>query len=184
MTNEINIFIIILVEMGNIMKSIDCNLSEWYEIVEPILSHKEFQKRKEFLHHGEISVYDHVINVSMVNYKWAKKLGLDYKSAAIAGLLHDFYETPWTMDTEHHPFFQKHGFTHARSALNNSRKYFGKFMNKTVENSILRHMFPLNIVPPKYKEGWLLTLADKYVSMEVMLEPKFFKDLLSGVIGR
>ena len=27
---------------------------------------------------------------------------------------------------------------------------------------ILRHMWPVTIVPPKYKEGFVLTLADKW----------------------
>ena len=37
-------------------------------------------------------------------------------------------------------------------------------MNKRIENSIVRHMFPLNIIPPKYKEGWVITYADKVLS--------------------
>ena len=44
-------------------------------------------------------------------------------------------------------------------------------MNKKVENIILRHMFPLNKIPPKYLEGWLVTFADKAVSFEVFKEP-------------
>ena len=49
-------------------------------------------------------------------------------------------------------------------------------MNKKVENIILRHMFPLNIVPPKYLESWLITLTDKYVSLEVV--PYLLKKLV------
>ena len=41
------------------------------------------------------------------------------------------------------------------------------FLNEKTENVILRHMFPLNIVPPKNKEAWLITFVDKYVSCEV-----------------
>ena len=33
-------------------------------------------------------------------------------------------------------------------------------------------MFPLNIRPPKYKESWIITLADKYISMDVLKSPK------------
>ena len=39
----------------------------------------------------------------------AKKLKVDYKSAAIGGLLHDFYTKPWQEDTEKKKFFEKHG---------------------------------------------------------------------------
>ena len=38
-------------------------------------------------------------------------------------------------------------------------------------------MFPLNIIPPKYLEGWIITLVDKYVSLETLKNPTFFTDL-------
>ena len=31
-------------------------------------------------------------------------------------------------------------------------------------------MFPLNIVPPKYKEGWVITYADKVLSLDVLID--------------
>ena len=39
----------------------------------------------------------------------------------------------------------------------------GKIFKLTIreENIILRHMFPLNVVPPMCKEAWLVCLADK-----------------------
>lgn len=152
------------------MKKYD--LSEWYDIVSPIINHPEYQRRKTFRHHGDITVYDHMVRVSIYMYLWAKKLNMDYKSAAIAGLLHDFYETPWQDVKVKQPFFKMHGFTHAANALKNAQKYFPEYMNPVIENSILRHMFPLNKVPPKYKIGFMLTLVDKYVSLEMFKEPE------------
>lgn len=145
---------------------------EYYEIVDVILKHPEFIKRKEYKHHGEISVYEHSLKVSKKAYKMAKKHKKDYKSAAIGGLLHDFYHNPWQENTEKKKFFKKHGFVHAREALENARNVFPQLMNDRVENIILRHMFPLNIKPPKYIEGWYVTLADKIVSLEVLRYPK------------
>ena len=69
---------------------------------------------------------------------------------------------------------QKHGFVHAQEALNNANKYFPQLLNEKSQNAILRHMFPLNIRPPKYKESWIITLSDKLVSMEILLHPTFF----------
>ena len=40
------------------------------------------------------------------------------------------------------------------------------------ENIIERHMFTLNIKPPKYKEAWVVTMMDKKVSMKVFKNPK------------
>jgi uncharacterized protein len=45
-------------------------------------------------------------------------------------------------------------------------------MNKRISNIILRHMFPLNIVPPRYIEGWVVTYVDKKVSMDVFVNIK------------
>ncbi len=151
---------------------------EYYEIIKDILNHEEFQKRKKYKHHDNITVYDHSLKVSQIAYKISKKFkNMDSKSVAIGGLLHDFYYKPWQDSTEKKPFFKKHGFVHAEEALNNSEKYFEEYMNDKIKNIILRHMFPLNIIPPKYKEAWLITIVDKYVSLEVILHPTFFLKL-------
>ncbi len=149
-----------------------CNeKEEFYQIIHDILMNEEFQKRKTYKHHGDITVYEHSLKVSKVAYKMAKKFHKDYKSAAIGGLLHDFYDKPWQEDIEKKPFFQRHGFVHAKQAMINANKYFPDLVNKKIDNIILRHMFPLNKVPPKYIESWFVTLADKYVSLEVFLQP-------------
>lgn len=141
---------------------------EYYHIVKDILKNEEFQKRKNYSHHGEISVYDHSLEVSKMCYTIAKRLNRDYKSAAIGGLLHDFYFKPWKENKEKKPLFQKHGFVHAKEAVVNSYRFFPELMNDKVENIILRHMFPLNKIPPKYLESWIIVFVDKYVSLEVL----------------
>ena len=151
---------------------------EYYEIIYDILSNDEFQKRKKYHHHGDITVYDHSLAVSKLSYIIAKKLKKDYKSAAIGGLLHDFYREPWQEKKEKEKFLKKHGFTHAKDAKENSYYYFPQLMNNKIENIILRHMFPLNKIPPKYVEGWIVTFADKYISLEVFKNPKFLYRLI------
>lgn len=151
---------------------------EYYEIVKEILENEEFQKRKKYEHHGKITVYDHSLSVSMKAYKYAKKRKkYDAKSVAIGGLLHDFYYKPWQNNNEKKKFLKKHGFVHAKEALDNSKIVFPNLMNEKIENIIERHMFPLNKIPPKYKEAWLITITDKIVSLEVILQPTFFKNL-------
>ena len=151
---------------------------EFEGIISEILNKHEFQKRKKYKHHDKITVYDHSLSVSWKAYKIAKLFHCDYKSAAIAGILHDFYEYPWQEDTVKRKFFKKHGFTHAENALINSRRYYKEYLNPKIENAILRHMFPLNIVPPKYATGWIVTLADKIVSFEVFKYPKSWLSLI------
>ena len=146
--------------------------NEFYEIINPILNSSEFQKRKNYKHHGKISVYDHSLRVSKVAYILAKKLNKDYRSAAIAGLLHDFYYKDWQLNRKKGNVLKAHGFRHASEALENSKKNFPFLINKKIENGIKRHMFPLNFIPPRYLESWVICLVDKYCSFEVFKTPK------------
>lgn len=151
---------------------------EYYSIIYKILENDEFQKRKKYKHHGNISVYDHCISVSKMAYLIAKRMHKDYRSAAIGGLLHDFYYEPWQENFNKKKFLQKHGFVHAKQALENSKTIFPNLMNNKIINIIERHMFPLNKIPPKYIEAWIVNFCDKIVSLEVIKEPKKIPMLL------
>lgn len=151
---------------------------DWFFIVEDILANKEFQVRKLFKHHTK-SVWNHSIEVSFKSYKLANKIFADERICAIAGLLHDFYPYAWQYSDELKqydskylenlnkklPLFKKHGFSHAKEASKNYLKFFNEYKNKRIYNSILRHMFPLNIIPPRYLEGWIITIVDKVTSI-------------------
>ena len=50
--------------MNNIKKN-KVSLEEWYDIVQPILLSNEYQNKKKYRHHGDTSVYDHCVNVSI-----------------------------------------------------------------------------------------------------------------------
>lgn len=147
---------------------------EFYHYAEPILRNSEFQRRKNFLHHND-SVYEHSLHVAWVSYKMAKFIGkykkINIKNVIVGALLHDFYLKPWR-DNKDHEWWQMHGFTHGKTAALNAYQFFPMLMNPRIENSIHRHMFPLTVIPPRYIEGWIITLADKYVSLDVFKHPK------------
>ena len=168
----------------DIRKKLKCTIddpkfNDWFNIVKKILLNQEFQKRRLFKHHTK-SVWDHCIEVSFKSYKCALKFNADARVCAIAGMLHDFYPYAWQYSEElenydkryldrlnrKEPFFKNHGFTHAREAYENYLKYFKELDDKRISNCILRHMYPLNIIPPKYKEAWIVTLIDKKVSIK------------------
>ena len=147
--------------------------NEYLDIVSPILNSKELLKRKKWIHHEDVSLFEHLVIVSYMSYKICKKKGWNYRDAAIGGLLHDFYYNPWQEHlNEKKPFFKQHGFVHAKEAKYNSYKFFSRYMNDRISNIIERHMFPLNIIPPKYKEGWVVTYVDKKVSMNIVFNVK------------
>ena len=158
------------------------NYDEWLRIVKPILLSDEFQKRLNFKHHHH-SVFYHSVLVSYNSFEYAVSHNVNPYNCAIAGLLHDFYPYPWQYSEEleemnpkykerlnkKKKLFEKHGFTHAREALENVNKYYSEYSNDRIDNAILRHMFPLNIAVPKYKESWVVTLEDKIVSVKELL---------------
>lgn len=161
------------------------NNKEFYMIAEPILRNKEFQRRKKFLHHYD-SVYNHSLKVAYTAYRIAKVVErykkININNVVISALLHDFYTTPWR-EYKTNSLLKKHGFVHGKIAASNSYMFFPSLMNKRIENAIKRHMFPLTIMPPKYIEGWIITLADKYVSLDVFKLNQstiFTKDYLFG----
>lgn len=171
---------------NDIIKYIDSSIvlnpffDEWYQIVEDILRNPEFQKRKLFMHHYNLSVWDHSILVSFKAFMASRYFGASPRICAITGLLHDFYSQAWISTPELEklengryvkalkepkPWYKMHGFTHAKDASINYVKYFPELEDKKITNCILRHMFPLNIIPPRYKEGFIITAVDKLNSV-------------------
>lgn len=174
-------------EILDIFKN-DQYYKDWYRIVRKILKNKEFQKRRLFTHHENESLWTHSIKVSFNSYKYALKHKINERNCAIAGLLHDFYTRAWQdsieleqledkyrdrfINNKKEKLLEMHGFTHPYEALENSRKYFKKYLNKNIENAIVTHMFPLSLFTkeklPNCKEAFVITLIDKKVSMNVL----------------
>lgn len=136
--------------------------SEFYEIISDIYEHEEFLKLKEFYHHNS-SIYDHVMKVSYFSYKACKVLNLDYQSAARGGLLHDFFLYDWrNHDVPDLPEDKFHGIEHPKISVANAEKHFT--LNDIEKDIIIKHMWPLTLVPPKYKESFIVSFADKYLA--------------------
>jgi uncharacterized protein len=74
-------------------------------------------------------------------------------------LLHDYFLYDWHVTDNSH---RLHGFFHAKKAWKNAMQDFD--LNEVEQDMIIRHMFPLNPIPPKYTESWILCCADKLCS--------------------
>ena len=66
----------------------------------------------------------------------------------------------------------------AKEALENSKKTFPELINPKIEDIIVKHMFPLNIAIPKYKETWVVTYMDKVCSLDILKHPKEYPKYL------
>ena len=76
------------VELENENNSIAC---EYMDCVKDIYHSNSMKKLDKFEQHNHTSRLQHSVNVSYYSFLWSKKLGLDYRSAARAGLMHDMY---------------------------------------------------------------------------------------------
>lgn len=74
-------------------------------------------------------------------------------------LLHDYFLYDWHEKDDSHKW---HGFYHAGKALQNAMEDFA--LSEIEKETIRRHMFPLNPIPPRCREAWIVTLADKICS--------------------
>ena len=132
---------------------------EFLDLIEPIISKESYQSMKNYRHHGNTSTYDHSISVAYLCYKYQKKHNskIDLKSLIRGALLHDYYLYDWHHTKEGHRF---HGLRHPKTSLKNAKRDYGP-LNKIEIDIIIHHMFPLVILPPLTKAGWIVSYYDK-----------------------
>lgn len=146
---------------------------DFMNLLEPILKNKYFRKTQSTIHHGQNKL-DHSIRVAYYSYNFAKKYNMDYVSVARGGILHDFYYSntggrSLTKDS------LKLTFSHNELALKNASKSFK--LNDLEKDIIVKHMFPMMITIPKYKESLVVAMFDKIIGfIEFLLK---FKSLVN-----
>ena len=123
-------------------------------------------QERNFTQHRGTTVYEHSIGVAYTSYFIAKHMPFSFREASLVkgALLHDYFLYDWHVKDENHKL---HGFRHAKRALDNAEKDF--LLNPIEKDIIERHMFPLNIKLPKYKESVIVCIADKICAMWEML---------------
>lgn len=130
----------------------------WFAINDIIIN-DNVQDLKRFKHHYGSTRFEHCLSVSYYSYIICKFLHLDYVSASRAGMLHDlfFYDS----DIGEKPKF--HLWKHPKTALKNAKELFT--LNDKECDMILKHMWPITFIPPKYLESYIITLVDKYCAL-------------------
>lgn len=130
---------------------------DYINLVGSVLYNDKFNEIKNIEHHG-ITRYDHSLKVSYYSYKLAKMLKLNYKVAARAGLLHDYFISEPNI-TFKEKFIST--FSHPKIALKTADECFG--VNEIEADIIKSHMFPFYINVPKYAESWIVNIVDKVI---------------------
>lgn len=127
-----------------------------------ILASGGMEKEKLFLQHGGVTVFAHSFAVACLSLYLVRMLGLrvDRRALVRGALLHDYFLYDWHVTDPGHRF---HGFSHPRRALENADRDF--ILGPIERDMIRRHMFPLTLTPPKYRESVLVCVADKLCAL-------------------
>lgn len=134
-----------------------------------ILKSEEFLRSANHMQHGSVSVMRHSISVAKTALALSRRLGIKVseKDLVRGALLHDYFGYDWHGKkvglNEILHFYKMHGFTHPGAALKNAERDFK--LTDRQRDIISKHMWPLTVKPPKCREAWLVTMADKYCSL-------------------
>lgn len=145
--------------------------AEFYALVQDIAENPVYKGLKKY-HHHQHNIFEHSVRVSYISYKMGlflnKFMKINMVDLTRGAMLHDFFLYDWRKEK---PASGKlHAFEHPKEALNNSIINFSP-ISKMERDIILKHMWPINIIPPRYMETFIVATADKYVaSIEVFNE--------------
>jgi len=135
----------------------EANWHSYLDCVSDLLASPEVQSMRTIPHHPGTCCYEHSVFVSYVAFRLARRWGLDCRTAARGGLLHDLY----LYDAHDHSNYKGNQcFAHPRAAAKNAAVLCGGLSEKE-ENIILSHMWPLSRRMPHCGEAYVVNLADK-----------------------
>ncbi|MBQ8087628.1 MAG: hypothetical protein IJ074_02650 [Clostridia bacterium] len=141
-----------------------------------LLAKADLIRANAFMQHGDTSCLVHCIAVAYVSMKLLEFLHLRYdrKSLLRGALLHDFFLYDW--HTHRRAEGERmHAFSHPTHAWRNARARVK--LNAREEDIILRHMFPVTLTPPKYRESVAVCIADKLCALHETLHPSCYAEL-------
>lgn len=140
------------------------NVHEYYSCVCDLLNSSEVERLREFRHHIGTTRFQHSLNVSYYNFLLCRKLRLNARAAARAGLLHDlfFYDRK-----NHERVMRSHAEEHSAVALYNASQAFS--ITELEGDMIVNHMFPMTLRIPRHRETFIITLVDKFCACAEVL---------------
>lgn len=156
--------------------------SDFFRLIEKQYYSDEVQGLEQYEQHLEINRLQHITSVTYLTYKICNKLNLDTKSAAKGAVLHDLFYYDWR-DDETGRWHKLHGYKHPKYATYNARELCPDITQKELD-IITRHMWPLTIRIPNSKEGFIVSLSDKYcATMELLYSkvPSFKQKFLTEI---
>lgn len=146
--------------MEKVLHLAQTDLVLFAEITGDLLKHPQVQSMEQWLHHGKITCLAHSLSVAVISFQWARKLRLDHRAVARAGLLHDFY-LYHKRDKSQHSGWQV--VDHPKIAVVNGEKI--THLSDKERNIILSHMWPFSATMPHCPEAVLVNSVDTFCAM-------------------
>jgi len=143
----------------------------YYPLVSDIIGCEQLGELKNITHHISTTRFQHCLNVSYYSYLLCRKLHLNARSAARAGLLHDlFYYDRKEYNSSRGRGQLSHSAMHAKMAAENAA---GVTEISPLERDMIeKHMWPATRPFPKYRESYVITVVDKYCAVLEFCVPK------------
>lgn len=129
-----------------------------------ILQSENFRSTKNYIQHGTMPVHGHCIDVAEKSIAISKFLRIPCNERELirGALLHDYFLYDWH-DKNRENYQMLHGFYHPGIALRNASMEYALTLRE--KDIIRKHMWPLTVIPPRCREAWIVTTADKYCSL-------------------
>lgn len=126
-----------------------------------LIKNSRLEETSGYIQHGDTSCLLHTVAVAYYSVKLAEALGIKCKKEDLirGALLHDYFLYDWHDGARER---RLHGFTHPAAALKNADRDF--MLSFTERDIIIKHMFPLTIIPPICRESWIVCCVDKMCS--------------------
>ncbi len=148
--------------------------SAYYECVSDIIDAPEIKRLQDITHHISTTRYQHCVNVSYYGFIICRKLKLDARSAARAGLMHDmFYYDRKEFNSAREKGQLRHSAKHSLIASENAALITE--VSEKERDMIEKHMWPMTRPMPRFKETYIITFVDKYCAVLEFCVPKVRK---------
>jgi len=131
---------------------------EYMNTAKPLLENPSLKVLSQYNHHRGKTRLEHVNEVAFLSFQLGKKLSLDCDAIIRGALLHDLFYYDWLREGP-----RLHGLRHHNIALKNARKIIS--LSKKEEDIIIKHMWPLTLIPPRYKESFIVSQVDTFCSL-------------------
>ena len=136
------------------------NSHGFFDVAGPLYYSDEVQSLEQYEQHLEINRLQHITSVAYIAYRVCQRRGLDAAAAARAATMHDLFYYDWR-DGETGRWHKLHGYKHPHYAAMNAKELYPA-LTKKEEDIIRRHMWPLTLRLPNSREGFVVSLSDKY----------------------